>query len=493
MRQQIPDQRNKEKVQEALVRERLTVSDDDALESRLASVDLDNPDEVLQVLTNEERMTFENLMKSNEIGTYITVWRPWWTAAKTRIEEVKPYAGHNELAKFKQQRREARPKIGGRKVQNLNTSTTNTDSSNDDKKSNVWDNMIRDYKSNDDSKSSGDPSTNKVVSTKDLAGGLNEEVLDENMPNILVEIVMPDTDGSRFEKKTRIIDSRYRGRNCIVSDAICRENTAEKHTAVESEISVRNPTEGLPQKWKKGGHEVYDGRTTDIQQSIEIGKYTGDFKSDASELTDATSANQNILLDTWIEDSSGSKVFPEWENREKILATNIVNLVTAFAFTSRFFNGDALGMEVDAAVTLESICAVLRGRNFQTIDTAVGDILLQDIVIRNANPNVLVSDVSLILDTAEYVERALFETRNLLKAARRSLKKQPLLTKSSEISFEQLRNNSRIDLTDALLHHKYFKLLMLKVDFYFDWATKNTIRLREWTLPVISLQKKNRQ
>lgn len=27
------------------------------------------------------------------------------------------------------------------------------------------------------------------------------------------------------------------------------------------------------------------------------------------------------------------------------------------------------------------------------IDTAVGDILLQDIVIRNANPNVLVSDV----------------------------------------------------------------------------------------------------
>lgn len=36
-------------MQEALVRERLTVSDDDALESRLASVDLDNPDEVLQV------------------------------------------------------------------------------------------------------------------------------------------------------------------------------------------------------------------------------------------------------------------------------------------------------------------------------------------------------------------------------------------------------------------------------------------------------------
>ncbi|OQR75989.1 hypothetical protein BIW11_08062 [Tropilaelaps mercedesae] len=509
MKKQVSDDTDKRKIQAALLRERRTAFEHDALESRLAAVDLDNTDEVLRAMTNEEVRTFDRLVESEEIAKYIPVWKPWWTNAKRLVEEVttnqqaRPSDVQHSMVGFRKIRKQARSRLGGKKVKNLSSKTAKGSGSSDvDDVTNDKERLETTGQGRNRNVLEGDRLDERV----DLRGDLSKI---QERQEISGKLTIVNRGGDQSDKKTRIVDTRYRGTHVSSTETNGTENlndnTGRKLNVLNDPSSQPLlPRSDKPVELKVADYQSYDAKPAAAANAVgACQQSTTQFRTDAQSGNDPvrrTGANKlaqkplgfrkTLLSDSWADVPDDLNQPPIWGHREKVLAANLVNIVAAYVFIARFFNGDFVGDEVEAVELLQSICSVFKGQNFQTVDIALIDVLLQDVVVSTACGTLLTSDVSLVLSTSEYAQRALFETRSLLKTARRRLGEQICLKTAESCVPEQDHSNEiRSGRVDHKAHLSDLKLLMLKVDFYFNWATYNMTKLQRWTLPIIALEK----
>lgn len=57
------------------------------LEERIKNINLDNPDEIWAVLSNDEKQQFNALVKSGEVSKLLPSWIPWWVTYKKPLIE----------------------------------------------------------------------------------------------------------------------------------------------------------------------------------------------------------------------------------------------------------------------------------------------------------------------------------------------------------------------------------------------------------------------
>lgn len=61
---------------------------------------------------------------------------------------------------------------------------------------------------------------------------------------------------------------------------------------------------------------------------------------------------------------------------------NLINVLCAYAFTVRYFNGEHLDFCNEAVATLATICTALKkGQNFEEYDTAVKSVEQECIIV----------------------------------------------------------------------------------------------------------------
>ncbi|XP_059490313.1 zinc finger HIT domain-containing protein 2 [Neocloeon triangulifer] len=63
-------------------------SEPDDLASRLAGIDLNDPDSIWQKLSEEEKAEFQNLVSSGDATKIVPTWDPWWNYKAALVQEV---------------------------------------------------------------------------------------------------------------------------------------------------------------------------------------------------------------------------------------------------------------------------------------------------------------------------------------------------------------------------------------------------------------------
>ncbi|XP_003741312.2 uncharacterized protein LOC100906299 [Galendromus occidentalis] len=146
---------------------------------------------------------------------------------------------------------------------------------------------------------------------------------------------------------------------------------------------------------------------------------------------------------------------------------NMLNLLSSFAFTARYYNGDLKDLAEEAGSTFCSICSLFDQVECHEVPVAICDVLSKPIVAANANRVSLIRDIRQLCTDRAFVRRALMEIGSLLKAFGNCL-----IDKSD---------------VDAKTQKQRIHKFRYKVHFYIDWIDRSFAEFEQYSMPLVEM------